>query len=170
MAAPSNTASSDLECAVLATLVAGVVGDNAHLDSSTVLDGLDWKLAGKDIAGSPYTILQCANHIIYWNGYAMAAMAGQSPTRPEHAVDGWPGPKAPASDEEWQAFVKAYKASLAALVETAKQKRFTEVIITRIRLDSIRSMIQHISYHVGQIALLRRMLGSWPPPTGGDTW
>jgi hypothetical protein len=160
----------NLEDAVLATLVAGVAGGGAHLDSGTVLDGLDWKLAGRAIQGSPYTILQCANHIIYWNGYAIAAMAGQSPKPPEHAVDGWPGPVAPTSDEEWQAFIKAYKASLAALVKAAQERRFTDLIVTRIRLDSLRAMTQHVSYHVGQIALLRRMLGSWPPPTGGDTW
>ena len=165
-----STTTTDLESAVLATLVSGVSGGGAHLDSATVLDGLDWTLAGRELAGSPYTILQCANHIIYWNGYAIAAIQGQNPTAPEHAVDGWPGPKAAASAAEWEAFVKAYKASLAALVETAKQKRFTDLIVTRNRLDSLRAMTQHVSYHVGQIALLRRMMGSWPPPGGGDTW
>jgi len=31
-------------------------------------------------------------------------------------------------------------------------------------------MVAHNSYHAGQIALLRRMLGAWPPTGGGDTW
>ena len=165
-----TTQTTDLESAVLATLMSGVAGGGAHLDSATVLDGLDWTLAGRDLEGSPYTILQCANHIIYWNGYAIAAIRGENPTAPAHAVDGWPGPKAPASEAEWTAFVDAYKASLASLVETVKQKRFTDLIVTRNRLDSLRAMTQHVSYHVGQIALLRRMMGSWPPPGGGDTW
>jgi uncharacterized damage-inducible protein DinB len=30
--------------------------------------------------------------------------------------------------------------------------------------------VVHKSYHLGQIALLRRTLGAWPPPGGGDTW
>ena len=55
-------------------------------------------------------------------------------------------------------------------LETVKQKRFTDLIVTRNRLDSLRAMTQHVSYHVGQIALLRRILGSWPPPGGGDSW
>jgi hypothetical protein len=164
-----STTTTDLESAVLATLVSGVAGGGAHLDSATVLDGLDWTLAGKDLPGSPYTILQCANHIIYWNGYAIAAIAGEKPTPPEHAVDGWPGPKAPASEAEWLASWRL-QGSLQALVETVKQKRFTDLIVTRNRLDSLRAMTQHVSYHVGQIALLRRMHGAWPPPTGGDTW
>jgi uncharacterized damage-inducible protein DinB len=28
----------------------------------------------------------------------------------------------------------------------------------------------HNSYHVGQIAMLMRMLGLWPPRAGADTW
>ena len=30
--------------------------------------------------------------------------------------------------------------------------------------------VAHNSYHTGQIAMLRRMLGAWPPQGGGDTW
>jgi hypothetical protein len=28
----------------------------------------------------------------------------------------------------------------------------------------------HNTYHIGQIAMLRRCLGVWPPRAGGDTW
>jgi uncharacterized damage-inducible protein DinB len=31
-------------------------------------------------------------------------------------------------------------------------------------------IIAHNSYHTGQIALLRRQAGAWPPERGGDTW
>jgi len=31
-------------------------------------------------------------------------------------------------------------------------------------------IVAHNSYHVGQIALIRRTLGAWPPRGGGDTW
>jgi uncharacterized damage-inducible protein DinB len=31
-------------------------------------------------------------------------------------------------------------------------------------------MVGHNSYHLGQIALIRRALGVWPPRAGGDRW
>ena len=31
-------------------------------------------------------------------------------------------------------------------------------------------MVAHTSYHVGQIAMVRRVLGVWPPRGGGDSW
>src|SRR5262245_59265250 len=106
---------SQVEDILRDTILAGVEGQGAHTDSSRMLDGLDWQLAGRRLPEAPYTILQEANHVIYWNGYACAASRGESPKAPEHAVDGWPGPPAPSSAADWDAFVKAYKASLEAL-------------------------------------------------------
>jgi len=163
-------APQDLEAAVLESLVLGVLGKGAHTDADRILDGLAWQDAGRAVEGSPYTILQNANHIIYWNGYAVANLRGERPTPPAHAPDGWPGPTAPANDADWQGFVRAYKASLEALAAQARERRFAALVVTRTRLDVIRAMLQHVSYHAGQIALLRRMLGAWPPPGGGDTW
>ena len=163
---------SEVEDILRATLLAGVEGQGAHTDASRMLDGLDWQLAGQSLADAPYTIQQEANHIVYWNGYAVAASRGENPTAPEHAVDGWPGPEAPASAEEWDAFVRAYKASLETLAAEIRRVPLGEMMPggRRSRADVLRAMGNHVSYHVGQVALLRRMMGAWPPPGGGDTW
>ena len=163
---------SDVLTILRATLLGGVEGHGAHTDSSTLLDGLDWTLAGRVVPNAPYTIQQEANHILYWNGYSLAAAHGQNPTPPAHAVDGWPGPAGPASAADWDAFVAAYKASLAALVREIETADLGGMMPSgkRTRADVLRAMGNHVSYHGGQIALLRRMLGAWPPPTGGDTW
>jgi len=31
-------------------------------------------------------------------------------------------------------------------------------------------MAAHNSHHLGQVVLLRLMLGAWPPPSGSYTW
>jgi uncharacterized damage-inducible protein DinB len=162
----------EVESILRDTLLAGVEGQGAHTDASRMLDGLDWQLAGRKLAEAPYTIQQEANHIVYWNGYAVAASRGENPTAPAHAVDGWPGPEAPASGEDWDAFVLAYKASLEALATEIRRVPLGEMMPSgrRSRADVLRAMGNHVSYHVGQIALLRRMLNAWPPPGGGDTW
>jgi hypothetical protein len=44
--------------------------------------------------------------------------------------------------------------------------------------DTLRGLLYGVQSHVhvlhalegGQIVLLRRQLGAWPPPRGGDTW
>jgi len=155
-----------------ASLVGGVEGQNAHTESSRLLDGLDWQLAGQKPAGAPYTILQSVNHILYWNGYCLAVLRGETPTAPAHDVDGWPGPVAPANATDWEGVVRAYKGSLAELHAAVPRVDLAGKTPSgrRTQPDVIRSMGNHVSYHGGQIALLRRMLGAWPPPGGGDTW
>ena len=163
---------SQLEGILRDTLLAGVEGQGAHTDSSRMLDGLDWQLAGRLLPDAPYTIQQEANHVIFWNGYAVAATRGESPKAPAHAVDGWPGPPGPASAADWDAFVRAYKESLEALKAEIRRVNLGEMMPSgqRSRADVLRAMGNHVSYHVAQIALLRRMMGAWPPPGGGDTW
>jgi hypothetical protein len=36
--------------------------------------------------------------------------------------------------------------------------------------DVVWQTIVHNSHHLGQVVLLRRPIGAWPPARGGDTW
>lgn len=163
---------STFEDILRTSLIGGIEGNGAHADASNTLDGLDWQLAGRKLPDAPYTIQQCANHIIFWNGFSLAVLRGENPTAPEHDVDSWPGPDAPASAADWDGFVGAFKGSLAALTARIQDGELDGMTPSgrRLRADVLRAMGNHVSYHVGQIALLRRMMGAWPPPTGGDTW
>jgi hypothetical protein len=35
---------------------------------------------------------------------------------------------------------------------------------------SIFQLLAHTSYHIGQVVILRQLLGKWPPPSGGLPW
>jgi uncharacterized damage-inducible protein DinB len=36
--------------------------------------------------------------------------------------------------------------------------------------DAIVHIAQHNSHHLGQVILLRQLMGLWPPPSGSWTW
>jgi hypothetical protein len=38
------------------------------------------------------------------------------------------------------------------------------------RADMLHTIGAHNSYHAGQVAFLRQILGKWPLPSGGVTW
>jgi hypothetical protein len=38
------------------------------------------------------------------------------------------------------------------------------------RADMLHTIGAHNSYHAGQVAFLRQILGTWPLPSGGVTW
>ncbi len=37
-------------------------------------------------------------------------------------------------------------------------------------LEQLENLAAHNAYHFGRIVLLRRLLGIWPPASGGFTW
>lgn len=162
-----------LEPVLRTALENGVTARGAHAIPARVLDDLDWRLAGRSLEGSPHTIQQIANHIVYWNGFSVALFEGLKPALPAHDGDDWPGPEAPRSAEEWTLFLTAYKRSFERLIEASRRKSLalpTDEGGRHSSADWIRCTLQHVSYHAGQIALLRRMMGSWPPPEAIDTW
>ncbi len=173
MPVSESAADERLEATLRDALVHGVAGHGAHVDPARALDALDWRLAGRRIEGAPYTIQQIAHHILFWNGFCASALSGHIPPRPPHDGDSWPGPEAPQSEAEWELFTNAYRESLLRLADVARRGPLTAPPGQGEKhpgAEWLRSVLQHTSYHVGQIALLRRLMGSWPPPGGGDTW
>ncbi|MBX6350777.1 MAG: DinB family protein [Clostridia bacterium] len=161
-----------VEAAAQAALRRGLSGTSAHVATATVFDGLPWELAGRRPEGAPYTVFQLLNHMIYWQEYFLAEIRGTRPAEPAHWQDSWPGPAAPASEAEWRDAVERFRVGLEA-AEAEAGRDLAEPLRPRpdrTRGDRLASIATHNSYHAGQVALLRRQLGSWPPPGGGDTW
>ena len=148
----------------------GVTGKGAHVATSTVFAGLEWKAAGVHLPGAPHTLYQLLNHMIYWQEWAMNWLNGESPPTPRHASGGWPGPPAPASGAEWNHAVRRFRTGLAQLERQARRTEPVSRGRAKSPLEMLRTIGAHNSYHAGQVALLRQMLDAWPPPTGGLTW
>lgn len=147
-------------------------GRGSHVPTAAVFDGLDWCLAGRRPEGSPFTIWQLLNHMIYWQDFSLSLLQGVEPPPPPHASDSWPGGAAPESEQVWLEAVAHFQKGLAASRGEAQQdlEAPTPARPGQSRAERLASNASHNSYHAGQVVLLRRMLGSWPPPGGGDTW
>ena len=153
-----------------AILDQALTGRGAHVKARGALDGLDWQLSGERPEGAAQSIFQLVNHMVYWHEYGLAWLGGTKPKTPEHAEDSWPGTQTPASAEEWQESVERFEAGLAEFLEHVKTKDLFLESHKKTVLEVLQMIASHNSYHLGQIAQLRRMLGSWPPPGGGETW
>lgn len=150
----------------------GLQGTGAHANVSHILEDLDWQLAGQRVTGSPHTIWQILNHLIYWQDFSLQLLNGEEPSIPDHAVDSWPGGDQPTDAAEWEEGVQNFLAGTQKAIQDASTDAELEVPFRpgRSRDEVLGMVIGHNSYHLGQIVLLRQMLGSWPPPSGGDTW
>jgi uncharacterized damage-inducible protein DinB len=163
------------------TLLEPVYGQGAHADPVACVEDISATLAARTVAGYPHSIWQIVEHMNYWMEYEVRKIAGENPSYPDHAIESWPAHPPGASEDEWQATVARFSdllASLASLVQSDSatlERAMDDVGPGNSRHPStMRALLWqitvHNSYHVGQIALLRRQMGVWPPRRGGFAW
>ena len=145
-------------------------GTDSHVEVPNVVEGLDWKLAGARPQGAPHSVFQLVNHMIYWQEWAVKWLDGRRPKPPKHAAGSWPGDVSPANRREWEQTVRRLREVLDALERRSRQADLLSKRGKMTCLEMLHIIGSHTSYHSGQAALLRQMLGSWPPPSGGVTW
>jgi len=156
-------------------------GKGAHLDPIACLEDITAAVAGRKLAGYPHSIWQIAGHMNYWMNYELKRIDGNPQLYPEHAIESWPAGDGPTNEKEWQDAVARFQAlleELAGLADSGPEVLNRSVPGTHAAHDSqtysvhavLWQMAAHNSYHLGQVALLRRCFGAWPPKRGSDTW
>jgi uncharacterized damage-inducible protein DinB len=163
------------------TLIELLYGKSAHANPVACVEDLSADFAARTITGFPHSTWQLLSHINYWMDYELQRIAGHAPSYPEHAAGSWLPESAPPSDAAWTSAVDRLRELLDSAVQLARstpQELSREVPPAHPKQaefsSSVRAIlwqtVAHNSYHVGQIAMLRRCLGAWPPRAGGDTW
>ena len=141
---------------------------NAHADLDAAVAGLDPALRGVRPAGLPYSIWEEVEHIRIalhdiWDFCV-------NPKYAEHLRwpdDYWPPTAAPPNDDAWDASLAEIRADIAAMKGWALDP--STDLAGRVPWGSGQTNVReilvaadHAAYHVGQIVLLRRLLGAWP--------
>lgn len=143
-------------------------GTGAHAAALDCVDDLDEATAGAVPDGWPHSCHRILLHIVYWQDLFLARLEGRPAPLPAHAEDGWPAP----GRNRWTDTVGRFARGLEAAKSQAGGALEEPIADWRgiRRGEGLAIVAQHNSYHLGQIVMLRRVLGAWPPPAGGDTW
>ena len=151
-----------------------VYGVNSHMHVLHALEGLDPALAGRSVPGAPHTVFQILHHMVYWQDIALARMRGANPESPKSSALGWRTPAAPEDPSDWEAAVACFAEGLRSLedllAEGGDLAAPADLSRRTSRREEILMVLGHNSYHLGQIVMLRHLLGSWPPPRGRSDW
>jgi uncharacterized damage-inducible protein DinB len=156
-------------------------GKGAHVDPIACLEDVPADVAGRKVEDYPHSIWQIVGHLNYWMDYDLRRIQGELPPYPAHAIESWPSNAAPANDEQWKDELRRFATLLDQLMTLAASG--PEVLQRHVepthpshedRSSSVEAVLWqtlvHNSYHIGQVALLRRCFGAWPPRRGSDTW
>jgi len=142
-----------------------------------VLEGLAPELAHRRIDGTTHSIAELVAHLAFWQQWFFRRCQGVAEPMVQHAADGWPAVAAGT----WPAVLESYLAGLTRLTEWAEAagERLEQPLAPAIEFpplaeytvrDALGHVANHNAHHLGQVILLRQLLGAWPPPAGSWTW
>jgi hypothetical protein len=147
-------------------LVKFLRGGQAHADLKSVVDGLPVKARGEVPKGAEHSAWQQLEHIRIALHDLLDFSTNPNYVQPQWPADYWPKEAAPASAKAWDASVRAVKKDLAdfeKLVTNPKSNLYATIPWGdgQTLLREVLVAGQHTSYHLGQLVLLRRLLGAW---------
>ena len=147
-------------------LVKLLSGSEAHADFETAIKELPAELRGKTPKGAEHSPWELLEHlrIAQWDILEFSRNAKhESPKWPEGY---WPKEKAPADEKAWDNSVRDFKRDLKEMVELVQDEKTDlfaklphgegQTILREALLTA-----DHNAYHVGQLVLVRRLLGAW---------
>jgi len=152
-------------------LVEGLRGDNAHMPFEAAVAGFPtWAINERapNVAYTPWHILE---HLRTTQWDIIAYITDPAHVSPDWPIGYWPDPTAEASPEQFAATVEAFRADLSALEAlvldpaTDLPKPIPHAPRHTI-LREVRLLANHNSYHLGEFAALRQVMGSWSPGHG----
>ncbi len=142
-------------------------GGHAHATFDQAIDGLAAGLRGKKPRGAAHTPWQILEHmrIAQWDILEFSVNANHvSPQFPEGY---WPKTAAPPTAGAWASSVKAFRADLEGMQRLVKDP--STDLFARIPHGDGQTILReallvadHNAYHLGELVLVRRLLGAWP--------
>jgi hypothetical protein len=141
-------------------------GGQAHVTFDDVIKDFPNKLRGAKPDGAPYTAWQLLEHmrIAQWDILEFSRDAKHvSPNWPQGY---WPKTEKPPSDAAWKKSIASIKKDMAGmqkLVENPKTDLYAKIPhgTGQNILREALLIADHNAYHIGQLLLLRRILGAW---------
>lgn len=133
--------------------------------ASRALDGLTPEQATTKLEGWPYSVAEVVAHMFFWQRHDHETIqTGSEPDVPAGAD--WPA----VAEDDWPRLKDEFLATLERSRKLARDPENLERLILGGRFTVGLRMVWftgHNAYHLGQVVLMRRILGAWPPPGGG---
>ena len=140
---------------------------DAHVGFDAAVAGLPPALMGTQPAGLPYSPWQLVEHMRRTQHDILDFCVNPRYKDKKWPDDYWPGSSEPPSDAAWEESVASYvrdRDALKQLVSDPTTDLYAKVPhgTGQTFLREVLLVADHNAYHVGQIVLVRRLLGIWP--------
>jgi uncharacterized damage-inducible protein DinB len=142
--------------------------EDAHATFDHAVAELAAPLRGRRTAGLPHSPWELLEHLRITQRDILDFCRAPEYAERAWPAEYWPGTPEPPSGAAWEASVAAYRADREALKRLAAEvPELAAPVPNGSGQSYLRELLlaaDHAAYHVGQLVLVRRLLGAWPPP------
>jgi DinB family protein len=142
-------------------------GGGAHLDFEKAIADLPVALRGGKPANQPHTPWRIVEHMRIAQWDILEFCRNPKHVSPKFPEGYWPHGDAPENDAAWDRSIVAFRADLQAMQDLVANPATD--LFARIPHGEGQTILRealliadHNAYHLGQLLLLRRLLGAWP--------
>ena len=142
-------------------------GGGAHLSFEAAVRGLPPELRAVKPAELPHSAWQLLEHLRIAQWDILEFSRNPKHVSPEFPSGYWPPTDTPADQGVWEKSLAGFRADLKAMQKLVANPRTD--LFARIPHGEGQTILReallvadHNAYHLGQLVLLRRLLGAWP--------
>lgn len=142
-------------------------GGNAHTTFEDAVKAMPIAKAGERPEGSPHSAWELLEHLRLAQHDILKFSEGPGWHSAKWPEGYWPASPKPESAAAWRDSVSAFRADRAAFEKLLRQ-RFSDIYTPfpwgdgQTLLREALLIADHNAYHIGQLVLVRRLLGVWP--------
>jgi DinB superfamily len=140
--------------------------EDAHVGFDTVVDGIPAALRGRKPEGLPYTPWQLLEHLRRTQSDILDFCRNADYRELDWPADYWPKDAEPPTPGAWDESVAHFRQDRTALQQLAvdPQIDLTATIPHGSGQTYLRELLlvaDHSAYHIGELVVVRRLLGAW---------
>ena len=143
-------------------------GGGAHVDFEGAIRDVPAALRGKRPSGTEHSPWEILEHMRIAQWDILEFSRNPRHVSPEFPAGYWPGAQAPPNETAWDASVAAFREDLQSMSELVANE--STDLNARISHGDGQTVLReallvadHNAYHIGELVLVRRLLGAWQP-------
>jgi len=146
-----------------------------HVPPARAIENVSAQEAMRRLSGASHSIAEILAHMVFWQEWVQRRCEGVGEAIPHKATLSWPD----VQRDTWPALQSRFVDGLEGFVKMAESGELDQKIVPAVevphladmtRRDAVIHVAIHNAHHLGQIIILRQIMGLWPPPSGGMTW
>jgi uncharacterized damage-inducible protein DinB len=146
----------------------GLVGKGIHIDSKIALKGLSPSLARKKPRDNVHSCWELLHHVVVWQEAMIVAIKGNEVDWDGIATsNNWPTAEMLAVDSNLSNLLLRFEKGIGEVENLLENLDFNNPMPGWDNdpiIQGINVLLQHNSYHIGQIVIVRKLLGDPPQP------